>query len=452
MTLPSDRTTAERIAHLAARAGGRAYYVGGCVRDELMGRAVKDLDIEVHALAPDVLWSILEQVGEPTAHGKSFGVYGLRHTGLDIAMPRKERQIGAGHRGFEVDVDPFLGPKEAARRRDFTINALMKDVLTGEVLDFYGGREDMALGILRCVDERHFGEDPLRVLRAAQFAARFGFSVEERTVEICRAIDLSQLSRERVEDELKKALLQASRPSAFFEVLQQMDQLAPWFSEVQSLIGVPQDPLYHPEGDVWVHTMEVLDRAASLREEACNPYAFLLLALCHDFGKVVTTAEKNGRIHAYGHETEGLPLVESFLQRICEETEVRRYVRDMVPLHMRPNLAAWAKPSVKSTNHLFDEAVSPEDLILFAQADRPVFAGSEAFSGDGAFLRERLQVYRETMSRPFVEGKDLIAAGLSPGPAFTELLAFAHKLRLAGIEKESALKQILAMVRKLEKR
>ncbi len=124
----------------------------------------------------------------------------------------------------------------------------------------------------------------------------------------------------------------------------------------------------------------------------------------------------------------------------------------MVPLHMRPNLAAWAKPSVKSTNHLFDEAVSPEDLILFAQADRPVFAGSEAFSGDGAFLRERLQVYREAMSRPFVEGKDLIAAGLSPGPAFTELLAFAHKLRLAGIEKESALKQTLAMARKLEKR
>jgi tRNA nucleotidyltransferase (CCA-adding enzyme) len=452
MTAAGERTIAERIAKLAADAGGRAYYVGGCVRDVLMGRESKDLDVEVHGLKPAVLWGILEQVGEPTAHGKSFGVYGLRHTGLDIAMPRKERQVGTGHRGFEVDVDPFLGPKEAARRRDFTVNAFMQDVLTGEVLDFYGGRKDLDAGVLRCVDENHFGEDPLRVLRAAQFAARFGFTVEPKTVVICASIDLTQLSRERIEEELKKALLQADRPSVFFEVLREMRQLSPWFAEAEALIGVPQDPHFHPEGDVWVHTMEVLDRAASLRGEAENPYAFMLLALCHDFGKAVTTAEKNGRIHAYGHETEGLPLVDAFLQRVCGEVEVRRYVRSMLPLHMRPNLAAWSKPSVKSTNHLFDEAVSPADLILFAQADRPVFAGSEEFSGDGAFLRERLEIYRETMNRPFVEGKDLVAAGVTPGPAFTELLAFAHKLRLAGIEKEPALKQTLAMARKLCKK
>lgn len=452
MERSGDRTTAENIAKLAAEAGGRAYYVGGCVRDALMGRICKDLDIEVHGLTPDALWSLLERVGEPTAHGRSFGVYGLRHSGLDIAMPRKERAVGTGHRDFEVDVDPDLGPKEAARRRDFTINALMEDVLTGEVLDFYGGRADLKAGVLRCVDEAHFGEDPLRVLRAAQFAARFGFSVDRKTVDICSRIDLRGLSRERVEGEMKKALLQSAAPSVFFETLRRMDRLKPWFPEVEMLAGVPQDALYHPEGDVWVHTMEVLDRAAGLREQAEEPYGFMLLALCHDFGKVLTTAEKDGRIHAYGHETEGLPLVEAFLQRVCGETAVRSYVRGMVPLHMKPNVAAYAKPKVKSTNHMFDEAASPRDLILIAAADRPVFAGSDAFSGDSEFLWARLAVYEQTMAMPFVEGRDLVAAGLQPGPEFSELLAYAHKLRLAGVEKEAAMKQTLAMARRLRKK
>ena len=447
---------ARRIAQLAAERGGRAYYVGGCVRDkyiaECPGRGdgssalSKDVDLEVHGLEPQALWALLQQVGEPAAFGESFGVYSLRHLDLDIAMPRKEQAVGRGHRDFDVSVDPFIGPKEASRRRDFTVNALMEDVLTGELLDFWGGLADLKAGVLRHVDDRSFPEDPLRVLRAAQFAARLQFTVAPETVALCRGIDLSALSRERVEGELKKALLQSEKPSVFFEVLRDMDQLSPWFTELEPLIGLAQDPVYHPEGDVWVHTMEVLDRAAARREKAENPYGLMLLALCHDLGKTTTSAvsEKDGRIHAYGHETAGLPLADSLLQRVCCENGVRAYVRNMVPLHMKPNVAAYARPSVKSTNHMFDAAASPLDLIWFGEADRPEFAGKDEFHGDTAFLLDRLQIYQETMERPFVTGKDLIEAGLTPDETFSDLLAYAHKLRLAGVPKENALRQTLS--------
>ena len=440
-----------RIAQLAAERGGRAYYVGGCVRDKYRKKDSKDVDIEVHGLEPQTLWDLLQQVGEPAVFGESFGVCSLRHLNLDIAMPRKEHAIGRGHRDFAVSVDPFIGPKEASRRRDFTVNAMMEDVLTGELIDPWGGLSDLQAGVLRHVDDKSFPEDPLRVLRAAQFAARFAFRVAPETVNLCRKIDLSALSMERVEGELKKALLNSEKPSVFFEVLREMDQLLPWFAELQPLIGLEQDPVYHPEGDVWVHTMEVLDRGAARREKAEQPYGFMLLCLCHDLGKITTSAvsEKDGRIHSYGHETEGLPIIETLLQRICGEKEVRSYVRNMVPLHMKPNVAAYARPSVKSTNHLFDEAASPLDLIWFAEADRPEFAGKDAFQGDTAFLTDRLRIYRETMAKPHVTGQDLLDAGLAPGKAFSELLAYAHKLRLAGIERESALKQTLAYGRKL---
>ena len=454
---------ARRIAQLAAERGGRVYYVGGCVRDKCIKRLqgdaeasfaeAKDVDIEVHGLEPDTLWELLKQVGDPAAFGESFGVYSLRSLNLDIAMPRREHAVGRGHRDFAVSVDPHIGPKEASRRRDFTVNALMEDVLTGEILDCWGGLDDLKAGVLRHVDDESFPEDPLRVLRAAQFAARFGFTVAPETTDLCRTIDLSALSRERVEEELKKALLQSGKPSVFFEVLRTMDQLDVWFPELKALIGLEQDPVYHPEGDVWVHTMEVLDRGAARREKAEQPYGFMLLCLCHDLGKTTTTerSPKDGRIHSYGHETAGLPLVESLLQRICGEKAVRAYVRNMVPLHMRPNVAAYSRPSVKSTNHLFDEAASPLDLIWFGEADRPEFAGKEAFQGDTAFLTERLQIYKETIAKPCVTGQDLLDAGFAPGEAFSDMLAFAHKLQLAGIEKESALKQTVAYGRKYRK-
>ena len=444
-------SVAEKIAMAVRDAGGRTFYVGGFVRDKLLGIDNKDVDIEVHGIEPDVLYHILEKVGEPITYGKSFGVFALRKEDLDIAMPRRERAFGTGHRDFEIDVDPYIGTEGAARRRDFTINSIMEDVLTGEIVDHFGGREDIANKVIRHIDPETFIEDPLRVLRGAQFAARFNFTIAPDTIELCRGIDLSALSKERVEEELKKALLKADRPSIFFEELRKMDQLHTWFTELEPLIGLEQDPIYHPEGDVWIHTMEVLDRAAAFRDKVSDPYRFMLLALTHDLGKIVTTSEKGGRIHAYEHETKGLPLVENFIKRLTNERDVIAYVKNMVPLHMRPNISAYSKPGVKSTNRMFDEAAASEDLIWFAAADRPVFAGSDEFTGDSDFLFGRHSVLEETMAKPYVTGRDLIDAGLQPGEDFTEILAYAHKLRLAGVDKDPALKQTLAYARKLRK-
>ena len=445
-------STTEKIAIAVRDAGGRTFYVGGFVRDKLLGIGSKDVDIEVHGIEPEALYHILEIIGEPLTFGKSFGVFALRGEDIDIAMPRREYKSGRGHRDFEVYVDPHIGTEAAARRRDFTINSIMEDVLTGELVDHFRGREDIADGIIRHIDPETFIEDPLRVLRGAQFAARFNFTIAPETAELCRGIDLSALSKERVEEELKKALLKADKPSIFFEELRRMDQLHSWFPELEPLIGLQQDPIYHPEGDVWTHSMEVIDRAAAMRDKVSDPYHFMLLALTHDLGKTVTTTEKNGRIHAYEHERKGMPLVESFIRRITNERDVIDYLRNMVPLHMRPNISAYSKPAIKSTNRMFDEAAAPEDLIWFAAADRPLFAGSEEFTGDNEFLFERLRVFNETMSKPYVRGRDLIEAGLQPDDDFTEILAYAHKLRLAGIEKASALKQTLSYARRLRKK
>ncbi len=440
-----------KIARAVEEKNGRTFYVGGFVRDKLLGLEGGDVDIEVHGVNPSDLKEILGRFAEPLFYGSSFGVYSLKGQDIDIAMPRREKAKGKGHRDFEVSVDPFMGTLEAARRRDFTFNALMEDVLSGEIIDHFGGRRDLELGIIRHVDARSFVEDPLRVFRAAQLAARFDFVLSEETVELCRKIDTSALSKERVEAELKKALLGSERPSVFFEVLRRVDALEPWFSELSKLIGLEQDPKYHPEGDVWIHSMQVLDRAAKYRDEVEYPYAFLLLALVHDFGKISTTQAAGERIHAYGHEEKGLPLIESFLDRFTGETKLKHYVLNMSALHMKPNMLAHSRARLKSTNRMFDAAASARDLIYFAMADKPLLAGDEKFEDGSDFLFERLKAYEGIMNAPWLGGEDLIVAGLQPGAHFSEALEYAHKIRLAGVDRENALKQTIAYARKLEK-
>ncbi len=447
-----DRALARQIAQAVADRGGRAYYVGGCVRDRLLGLENKDIDIEIHGISVPELESLLDGFGHRMAIGESFGIYALKGCGLDIAMPRKETLCGTGHKDFEVFVDPFIGTAKAAQRRDFTVNALMEDVLTGEIIDHYGGIADLKHRILRHVCTETFTEDPLRVLRGAQFAARFAFTAAPETVALCRGLTLRHLPRERIEGELQKALLKADTPSVFFETLRTMHQLQEWFPELAALIGVPQDPVHHPEGDVWTHTMLVLDEAAGYRDRTAQPMALMLAALTHDFGKAVCTEEIDGRIHAYGHEEQGLPLVETFLRRITGETRLIRTVLNLVELHMRPNVAAAVRAPVKSTNKLFDRASDPDALLALAAADRMGRTRPEAETDAEAFLQERLTVYRHTMAQPCVMGRDLTAAGLRPGPDFSDILAHAHKLRLAGVPKESALKQTLAYARTLQKK
>lgn len=451
-----DRTAgtvqlARRIAELVNSRGGRVFYVGGFVRDRLKGTENKDVDIEVHGISPSQLEEILDTLGQRISIGESFGIYNLKGSPLDIAMPRKEEMRGHGHRDFDIFVDPYIGTEAAARRRDFTINALMEDVLTGEIIDHFGGREDLSRGILRHVDDKSFGEDALRVLRCAQFAARFGFEAAEETVQLCRSMELGHLPRERVMAELEKALLKAEKPSVFFEMLRQMGQLSCWFGELEALIGLPQNPVYHAEGDVWNHTMMVLDEAAKLRTQTENPLWFMLSALCHDMGKAVCTENVKGAIHAYAHEKEGLPVVQGFLSRLTGETKLIKYVLNMVKLHMKPNTVAQAKAAPKTSMRMFDDAIDPEGLLCLALADDMGRIGPKPGGLNQTFLNERLEMYKALMARPFVQGRDLMEAGLRPGEYYTEALAYAHKLRLAGVDKENALKQTLAYARKLMK-
>lgn len=445
----SDKAMAFQIARLVRARGGHTYYVGGFVRDALLERENKDVDIEVHGVSPKCLEEILDSLGERIPIGESFGIFNLKGYSLDIAMPRKEEVRGRGHKDFAIFVDPFIGTEAACRRRDFTFNALMQDVLTGEIVDHFGGTADLRDGVLRHVNDASFAEDPLRVLRAAQFAARFDFCVAEETTALCSRMDLRHLPKERIEGELKKALLKAEHPSVFFEVLRAMDQLDVWFPELKALIGVPQNPKYHSEGDVWTHTMMVLDEAAKLRHRVREPFWFMLAAVTHDFGKAVCTEEKNGVLHSYKHELHGLPLAESFLRRITTETKLIQYVLNLTELHMKPNTAADAKSAVKSTNKMFDRAVDPEALICIALADDRGRITQQPAASNEAFLYERLNLFRELMARPYVMGKDLIAAGFRPGKDFTEILGYAHKLRLAGVDKENALRQTAAYARKL---
>ncbi|MBO5666162.1 MAG: tRNA nucleotidyltransferase, partial [Firmicutes bacterium] len=364
---------------------------------------------------------------------------------------RKETLRGRGHKDFDIIVDPFIGTEGASRRRDFTVNALMLDVLTGDIVDHYNGQGDLKAGVLRHVCDDSFGEDSLRVLRGAQFASRFQLNIAPETLRICTSMDLSALPKERILMELEKALLKSDQPSIFFQVLREMDQLDVWFPELKALIGVDQNPRFHAEGDVWTHTMMVIDAAAKLRDGVENPLGFMLAAVTHDFGKAICTQVINGVIHAYDHEKQGLPLIGTFLQRLTNETKLIDYVLNLVEYHMKPNVVAGAKSSIKTTNKMFDQSVDPEALICIGMADALGKLPPEDTEINEAFLRERLAIYLDYMDRPHVAGRDLVEAGLTPGPNFSEILAYAHKLRLAGVEKDNALKQTLAYARQLQK-
>ncbi len=448
--MDKNQYTARMIAKDVALKGGRVYYVGGCVRDMIMGKENKDIDIEVYGVTPDELKAILARFGELKMQGAAFGVYNIKGLDLDIAQPRMETATGRGHKDFEVYVDPFIPKETAARRRDFTMNALMQDVLTEEIIDFFGGQDDIRNGLIRHIDDDTFAEDPLRVCRAAQFSARFGFEIAPDTKAVMRRMRLDSLSKERVYGEMRKALLKAPKPSVFFEALRETAQLDTWFPELEAMIGCRQDTIYHPEGDVWTHTMRVIDAAAKMKEEAQNAEFFMIAALCHDIGKPAVTAESpDGRIHAHGHDSAGVPLARGFLDRLNPDTHLREYVLEMVEHHSRPHHCFNAESRTKTTNHMFDAVHHPEDLCLLAVADtRGKGNGEEEAEKEKAFLTERLSVYTTRAREPIVSGKDLIDMGLSPSPAFKEILKSARKMHFSGVDKAAVLKDIAAKHRK----
>lgn len=443
----NDMDMAIKIAKQVSKNGGQTFLVGGCVRDEILGKEIKDVDIEVHNIEVEKLLEILSSLGEVKKIGASFGVFNLKGYDIDIAMPRKEKSSGRGHRDFEIYVDPFIGFKEAAKRRDFTMNALMKDILTGEVIDSFGGVYDLKNKIIRHVNDESFCEDPLRVFRAAQFASRFDFKIDQKTIDLSSKMDLSALAFERVFEELKKALLKSDKPSVFFEALRYMNQLSTWFKEVEDLIGVKQPKEHHPEGDVFNHTMLVLNQAAKLRQDAKDPLAFMLAAMCHDFGKAVTTKiDENGKVTSYKHELESVKITEAFLDRL-NKVNLKKEVLNLVELHMKPN-QMYNIAKKKSMMKLWDEAICPEDLILLARADSLGRDKIHDYDEIEKILRASLEDYKNLMKKPEITGKDLIALGLKPGQEFSEYIKFGHKLHLSGVPKEEVLRHISANINK----
>lgn len=248
---------------------------------------------------------------------------------------------------------------------------------------------------------------------------------------------------------LLTALLNAPKPSDGLAALRSSGRLDAWYPELQGLAGVAQSPLHHPEGDVWTHTMLVVDYASTIKAQAKNPACFLLAALCHDLGKpATTTTDDRGQIHAYGHDEVGAGVARDFLTRIGMDEEPIKYVENMVALHMQPNRKAKANAKVKSTNQMFDKSVCPEDLLLLAEADHCGKGAHEPYGETRAWLRQRLQVYRETMAAPHVTEQDLIELDVSPGAELEAMLLLAHKLQLSGNSRSAVVKQIYAMIRK----
>jgi tRNA nucleotidyltransferase (CCA-adding enzyme) len=434
------------LAKAARDAGGRAMLVGGCVRDELMGFEAKDWDLEVYGVEPSKLPEIIAQFGEVKMVGEAFAVYKLAGE-IDVSIPRRERKTARGHRGFIVEGDPSMSFEEACSRRDFTINAILKDPLTGEIVDPFDGQGDIERRVLRMVSRETFAEDSLRVLRGAQFAARFEFDIDADTVNVCKRIDVTDLAKERIWGELEKLLLKARRPSIGLKWLYDLSVVDQLFPELKALVGVPQEPDWHPEGDVDVHTLMVVDEARKLIDELDHPrkVAVMLGALCHDFGKPATTEFVDGRIRSRGHDEAGVEPTISFLNKLGVYTldvfDVRGQVIQLVRYHLKPGEYYKSKSPVgDGAFRRLARKVEPDLLYRVAKADslgrypdgdrsRMVF-GSEAQEWFIERARE-LQVEKKA-PEPILMGRHLIELGLEPSPKFKKILDAVYEMQLDG--------------------
>ncbi len=423
------------IARAVRSTGGRALLVGGYVRDRFLGLDAKDIDIEVFGLDLDALQSLLGAFGRVLAVGGSFGVLRLAHVDADFSLPRRDSKVAPGHRGFAVASDPHLDYESAARRRDLTINAMSLDPLSGELIDPFGGRRDLERGVLRATDARTFPEDPLRALRVAQFIARFEMSADPALVELCRGAPLDEVSGERVFEELRKLFLEGRRPSAGLRFLETSGLLR-FFPELEALLGVPQDPEWHPEGDVWTHTLMVVDEAALLRDGGDDDLALMLGALCHDLGKPFTTrTDAQGRVRSPDHSERGVEPTRVFLERLRAPKGLVRRVSALVEHHLAPALfvrnGAAAKGYRRLARRLDDSGVSLALLVRVAQADHLGRTGEvrNAPPGEEFLDRARRFLVAEGPPRDVVMGRHLVARGLEPGPAFAALLERCREIQ-----------------------
>jgi len=426
--------------------GGRALLVGGCVRDELMGEQPKDWDLEVYGIESPRLREILDRFGPVNVVGEAFTVYKLGPH-LDVSIPRRERKTGRGHRAFFIEGDPSMTIEAAARRRDFTINAILQDPLTEEILDPCNGRRDLEAKSLRAVLAETFVEDSLRVLRAAQFAGRFAFEIESQTADLCRSIDLTDLPAERIWGEMEKLLLRARRPAIGLHWLRALGAIDQMFPELKALIDVPQEPEWHPEGDVWIHTLLTTDRAREQIDDL--PYAkqvtVMLAALAHDFGKPATTQFIDGRIRSREHEEAGIAPTESFLDRLNLHTldgyDVRAQVMAIVRDHLKPG--EFYKKRLEVSVGAFRRLARKVDLELLyrvAKADSLGRNGDHvprekwytAEAQEWFIERVRELELQDGAPAPILLGRHLLEMGLQPGPRIGEITKAVYEMQLDG--------------------
>lgn len=447
--IPGLDATVLEVARALAAAGGRAFLVGGWVRDYVAsgrtGPPADDYDLEVYHLPAEALVRTLRRFGAVNLVGESFAVYKVQprepgRRALDMSLPRRDQRIGQGHRGFEVTGDPELTFEEATRRRDFTVNALMCDPLTGEVVDPWDGRGDLARRVLRAVDPASFVEDSLRVLRAAQFAARLGFAIDEATADLCRGIDLSDLPGERVWGEVEKILMRAERPSVGFDWLLRLGVVDRLFPELKALVGCPQEPAWHPEGDVWIHTLMALDvarrEAAGLSRE--KELAVMLAVLCHDLGKPPTTAVVDGKIRSFDHEEAGVAPTIALLDRLKVHTldgyDVRGQVVALVGAHLSPSHFFKNRQNVgDGAFRRLARRLEPELLYRVSRADCLGRTGEFATDAQEWFIdRVRALGVEEKPPRPILLGRHLLEMGMTPGPEVGRIVRAIYEMQLDG--------------------
>jgi tRNA nucleotidyltransferase (CCA-adding enzyme) len=429
---------AVRVAEHVREAGGRALIVGGWVRDRLLGVESKDVDIEVFGVPAERLRELLAALGRVETVGESFQVFKLGD--IDVALPRRESKSGRGHRGFTMAGDPAMSIEDAARRRDFTINAVSFDPLTGEYLDPFDGRGDLARRVLRVVDPATFADDSLRVLRAVQFAARFGLTLDPATHDLCRRIALDDLPAERIWGEFEK-LLFAPRPSIGFALALDLGVIARLFPELLALVGCVQEPEWHPEGDVWVHTLQVIDQARSRIDGLPRPQqlAVLLGAVCHDLGKPATTAFLDGRIRSIDHEEQGVAPASALLDRLnvhsVDGYDVRAQVLGITAHHLKPGM--WFKVRGEVGDGAFRRLAQKVDLELLARLAKSDCLGREPGTFDCEAMdwfleRARTLGVEHRPPAPLLLGRHLLALGLRPGPQVGAILKAVYEQQLDG--------------------
>ncbi len=461
------------LATAVKNIGGRAMLVGGCVRDELMGVDHKDWDVEVYGIEPAQLKELLDLFagdargddGGPLSVnvvGESFAVYKIGND-LDVSIPRRERKVSKGHRGFVVEGDPGMSFEMACSRRDFTINAILKDILTDEIIDPFDGQIDIKKKILRMVSRETFAEDSLRILRAAQFAARFEFDIDTETVDLCRQIDVTDLPKERVWGEFEKLLLKPQRPSLGLKWLYDLGVVRQIFPEMQALVGVPQEPEWHPEGDVDVHTLMVVDEARKLIDELDYPrrVAVMLGALAHDFGKPPTTEFVDGRTRSRGHDEAGVEPTLTFLDTLGVNSlsgfDVRNQIVQLVRYHLKPGEYYKAKSPVgDGAFRRLARKVEPDLLYRVAKADslgrnpewlpKEKWFGSEAQEWFVEKVRE-LEIEKKAPD-PILMGRHLLDIGLKPSPQFKKILDAVYEMQLDGqvVNLEDGLERAKALI------